>query len=144
MQDTVLKSILDKLSASLKNVYGSKLKTSILYGSVARGTATQELDIDIMVLVDSSTEELKKYADKLCDVSTDFALEYFKVFSNIDVCYAEFNEWKQVLPFCLRNGKTTVRKQNINQLIWENKGSSKSFFFDLSYYVSIVFADEMS
>lgn len=25
--------------------------------------------------------------------------EYFKVFSIIDVCYEEFNQWKQVLPF---------------------------------------------
>ena len=99
IQDNELKSILEKLSASIKEVYGSKLKSIILYGSVARGTATPESDIDIMVLVDSSAEELKKYADKLCDVSTDFALEYFKVFSIIDVCYAEFSEWKQVLPF---------------------------------------------
>lgn len=99
IQDNGLKNILDKLSASLKAVYGNKLKAVILYGSVARGTATPESDIDIMVLVDSSIEELKKYADKLCDVSTDFALEYFKVFSIIDVCYAEFSEWKQVLPF---------------------------------------------
>ncbi|MBO5372313.1 MAG: nucleotidyltransferase domain-containing protein [Lachnospiraceae bacterium] len=99
IQDNELKNILEKLSASIKVVYGSKLKAIILYGSVARGTATPESDIDIMVLVDSSAEELKKYADKLCDVSTDFALEYFKVFSIIDVCYAEFSEWKQVLPF---------------------------------------------
>lgn len=99
IQDNELKNILDKLSVSLKAVYGNKLKAIILYGSAARGTATQESDIDIMVLVDSSTEELKKYTDKLCDVSTDFALEYFKVFSIIDVCYAEFSEWKQVLPF---------------------------------------------
>lgn len=99
IQDNELKSILDKLSASLKAVYGNKLKAIILYGSVARGTATPESDIDIMVLVDFSTEELKKYADKLCDVSTDFALQYFKVFSIIDVCYAEFSEWQQVLPF---------------------------------------------
>ena len=99
IQDSELKNVLDKLSESLKLVYGSKLKSIILYGSVARGTATPESDIDIMVLVDSSTEELKKYEDKLCDVSTDFALEYFKVFSIIDVCYEEFSEWKQILPF---------------------------------------------
>lgn len=99
IQDKELKNILEKLSASLRGVYGSKLKAIILYGSVARGTATPESDIDIMVLVDSSAEELKRYADKLCDVSTDFALEYFKVFSIIDVCYAEFSKWKQVLPF---------------------------------------------
>ena len=97
--DKELKHILDKLSESLVGVYGSKLKSIILYGSVAKGTATLESDIDIMVLVDLSAKELKQYQDKLSDVSTDFALEYLKVFSIIDVCYAEFSEWKQVSPF---------------------------------------------
>ena len=63
IQDSELNNILDKLAASLKSVYGTKLKAVILYGSVARGTATPDSDIDIMVLVDSSPEELKKYAD---------------------------------------------------------------------------------
>lgn len=99
IQDNELKNILDKLSASLKTVYGNRLKAVILYGSVARGTATPESDIDIMVLVDTDKENLKKYEDKLCEVTTDIELECFKVFSVIDVCYSEFNEWKQVLPF---------------------------------------------
>lgn len=99
VQDKELKGILDKLSESLLKVYGSKLKSIILYGSIAKGTATPESDVDIMLLVDLSTEELKKYQKKLCDVSTDFALEYLKVFSIIDVCYAEFNQWKQISPF---------------------------------------------
>ena len=76
-----------------------KLKSIILYGSVARGAATSESDIDIMILVDGYAEELKKYEEQLTDVSTDFALEYFKVFSIIDVSYSEFSQWKQTLPF---------------------------------------------
>ncbi len=94
-----LKNILNKLSNSLIEIYGSKLRAVILYGSTANGTATPESDIDIMVLVESSTIELKQYEEKLCDVSTNFALEYFQVFSIVDVCYAEFNRWKQTLPF---------------------------------------------
>ena len=65
MLDDKLKEILDQLSISLKSIYGAKLKSVILYGSVARGTATTESDIDIMVLVDLSPEELKNYADQL-------------------------------------------------------------------------------
>lgn len=99
VQNKELQNILNKLTESLAEVYGKKLKSVILYGSVARGTATPESDIDIMVLVDLSAEELKKYEEKLCDVSTDFALEYFKVFSLIDISYEEFSKWKQVLPF---------------------------------------------
>lgn len=59
VQDRELKSILDKLAESLINVYRDKLKSVILYGSFARGTAAPESDIDVLVLVDSPLEELK-------------------------------------------------------------------------------------
>lgn len=50
VQDRELKSILDKLAESLINVYRDKLKSVILYGSFARGTAAPESDIDVLVL----------------------------------------------------------------------------------------------
>ena len=52
-----------------------------------------------MVLVDLSPDRLKDYEEKLCEVSTDFALEYFKVFSIVDISYQEYEEWKHILPF---------------------------------------------
>jgi hypothetical protein len=52
-----------------------------------------------MVLVDVPEEELKSYRDALCDLSVDFDLEYIKVFSIVDICYARFSAWKDVLPF---------------------------------------------
>lgn len=94
-----LKKILELLAESLEKIYGDKLKAVILYGSVARGTATSESDIDLMVLVDTDANGLKEYEDRLCDISSDYALEYLKVFSIIDVCYEEFNHWKNILPF---------------------------------------------
>lgn len=97
--DQGLRKILSDLVVSLTEVYGNKLKSVILYGSVVKGTATDESDIDIMVLVDADTDELKMYTDRLCDVSSDYALEYFRVFSIIDVCYEEFDRWRYVLPF---------------------------------------------
>jgi len=40
----------------LKNRYGSAIKAVILYGSHVRGDATQESDIDLLVVVDSSLD----------------------------------------------------------------------------------------
>lgn len=91
--------ILLQLTEELKNIYQSALKAVILYGSVARGTAGEDSDIDIMVVVDVPQSMLKSYEEKLCDISTDFALEYFKVFSIVDVSYSEYEAWKEVLPF---------------------------------------------
>lgn len=99
MQIEELSNIFSTMIQRFKDVYGTKLKSVILYGSVAKGTAEADSDIDIMILIDGTMEELKLYEDKLSDISTDFSLEYIKVFSIIDVCYTEFVEWKHILPF---------------------------------------------
>ena len=57
IQDMDLRKMLLELEEKLQRVYGNKLKAVILYGSVARGTATEESDIDIMVLVDGTAQE---------------------------------------------------------------------------------------
>ncbi|MCD8325967.1 MAG: nucleotidyltransferase domain-containing protein [Lachnospiraceae bacterium] len=99
IKDDRLQNMLRELSELLCQVYGSKLKAVILYGSVARGTQTEGSDIDIMVLVDGDDDVLRSFWDKLSDVSTEMALKYLEVFSIIDVSYQEYNDWKMVSPF---------------------------------------------
>ena len=90
LQDIELKKMLTELADMLQTVYQEKLKAVILYGSVARGTATDESDIDVMVLVDGTDQELRMFEDKLSDV---------KVFSIIDVSYQEYMTWMTISPF---------------------------------------------
>lgn len=99
IKDQELKEMLEELSSLLRQVYGDRLKSIILYGSVARGTQTEGSDIDIMVLIDGDEAELRKYADQLNDVSTDMSLKYIKVFSIMDVSYQEYLDWEQISPF---------------------------------------------
>ena len=99
IKDEKLKKILQEMAELLKQVYGDRLKTIILYGSVARGTQTEESDVDIMVLIDGTDAQLREYDERLSDVSTDMALKYMTVFSIIDVKYQEYQEWKTVSPF---------------------------------------------
>ena len=99
IQDKKLKNILQELSELLHKVYGNRLKSVILYGSVARGTQTEDSDVDIMVLIDGTDAQLREYDEKLSDVSTELALKYMKVFSIIDVKYQEYQDWKSVSPF---------------------------------------------
>ena len=99
LQDEKLKKILMELAEMLQEVYRDKLKEVILYGSVARGTATDDSDVDIMVLVDGTDQELRAFEDRLSDVSTDISIKYFKVFSIIDVCYQEYMYWMKISPF---------------------------------------------
>ena len=97
--DGKLREILQEMGELLKSVYGNRLKTIILYGSVARGTQTEDSDIDIMILVDGTDEQLREYNERLSDISTELALKYVMVFSIIDVKYQEYQEWKTVSPF---------------------------------------------
>ena len=97
--DENIKKMLTELAESLQKVYGDKLKTIVLYGSVARGTQTDDSDIDIMVLIDGNTDELRQYDDKLNDVSTDFSLKYLKVLSVVDISYQEYEDWRNLSPF---------------------------------------------
>ena len=99
LQNKELEKVLGELADMLQEVYRDKLKAVILYGSAARGTATNESDIDIMILVDGTDQELKCFEDKLNNVSTDISLKYFKVFSIIDVSYQEFTSWMEISPF---------------------------------------------
>ena len=97
--DENIKKMLAELAESLQQVYGDKLKTIVLYGSVARGTQTDDSDIDIMVLIDGNNDELRQYDDKLNDVSTDFSLKYLKVLSVVDISYQEYEDWRNLSPF---------------------------------------------
>lgn len=99
MNDEQMKHMLQELSELLHSAYGDRLKSVILYGSVARGTQTDESDIDIMVLVDGDNAVLRSYSDKLSDVSTGMSLKYCKVFSIIDVSYQEYEDWEHISPF---------------------------------------------
>lgn len=99
IKDEKLREILQEMAELLQQVYGNRLKAVILYGSVARGTQTVDSDVDIMVLVDGTDTELRRYGEKLCDVSTELALKYFMVFSIIDVRYQEYLDWREISPF---------------------------------------------
>ncbi|MDO4322103.1 MAG: nucleotidyltransferase domain-containing protein [Lachnospiraceae bacterium] len=99
LQDIGLKTMLQELVDMLEQVYGDKLKAVILYGSVARGEATSESDVDIMLLIDGDNQELRLFEDKLSDISTDLSIKYSKVLSIIDISYQEYIRWIEILPF---------------------------------------------
>lgn len=69
----------------------------VLYGSVARGTSTEESDIDIALLMKGNLD--KDTEDKLSDIVVDMNLKYDKVFSVIDIDYDKFQKWEKVMPF---------------------------------------------
>lgn len=90
------KELLSRLITELLNVYGSSIRSIILFGSAARGTQTAESDIDIAVIY---TEESRKQHERTLDVITDLNLEYDKIISVIMIDEAKFQMWGDIIPF---------------------------------------------
>lgn len=71
----------------------------ILYGSYARGDFREDSDIDIMILMDLNETDMKKYEDRIYDITYDFnfsrGTEIMPVIQNI----RHFNYWKKAYLF---------------------------------------------
>ncbi len=70
-----IKNILTEFKAEIKSIYGKKLKKVILYGSWARGEATKESDIDLVVIFKDKIIPGKEI-DRMNDIITDINLKY--------------------------------------------------------------------
>ncbi len=89
--------ILNELVDGILEIMKPSVERIILYGSVARGTSTDESDIDVAVLVrDVLTNEIQEL---LSGFVVDMNLKYDKVFSVLDIDYSDFRKWEGVTPF---------------------------------------------
>ncbi len=70
-----IQKILEEFKTEVKRLYGRQLKNVILYGSWARGDATQESDIDLLIVLDKEVI-LGKEIDRTVDIITDINLKY--------------------------------------------------------------------
>ena len=96
---------ISELVSGLKKLYGDNLCRIILYGSKARGNATEDSDIDILIV-------LKKYNrwdeefEKICNIVNDICYQYEILISCVI---------KQEKEFIMRNTPLllNVRKEGI-------------------------------
>lgn len=91
-----LQDVLDRMLPGFCAIFGDALESIILYGSVARGTATEDSDVDIALIVRGYTEEMH---EKMIDLTVDLELDYGKVLSVLLIDYDNFVEWEDVLLF---------------------------------------------
>ena len=92
-----MEKILDELVTGILEIMKPFVVQIILYGSVARGTDTEESDVDVAVLIKGGLD--KDMEDRISDFIVDMNLKYDKVFSVIDIDYDTFCKWKGVTPF---------------------------------------------
>lgn len=94
-----LNAVLDRVREESKQIYGAKLERIILYGSYARGDNTDESDIDIMILLDCSADEIRKLRSATTEMASDISLEEGVFLSVLLRDKKNFDENADFLPF---------------------------------------------
>ena len=97
-----IEGILNEFTKRIEDYFGDSLIKVLLYGSYARGEQNingEHSDIDIMILVNTPSDELKELQKKVLDYSFDLNLKYNILISpiveNIDV----YNQRKDFMVF---------------------------------------------
>jgi predicted nucleotidyltransferase len=103
-------NVMHELVAGILAVMQEQVVSIILYGSVARGTNTEDSDIDVALLIKGELDPVTE--DRLSDFIVDMDLKYDKVFSVIDIDIDKFSTWESTMPF-YRN----VKKEGI--VLWK-------------------------
>ncbi len=92
-----------------RSVYGDSIVAIYLYGSYAKGNYTDESDIDITAIVRGDRADLQEKLKQVWDISADIGLENDIVISPTVIPYAEYEEYKEILPYYMNIRKEGKR-----------------------------------
>jgi predicted nucleotidyltransferase len=99
-------TIVEQLRGAVAEAYGQRLRRIVLYGSWARGEATEESDIDVLVVL----EEPLAYDDelrRLSRIATSLTIEHGVYVSAQPISARDFEERSE--PFLLNVRREGVR-----------------------------------
>ena len=110
MTKDLIDSAMKDLAEEARIIYGDKLKEVILFGSCARGDFEDDSDVDVMILVDVSKEEIQDADNKIDPAihKLDRKYDFDLLFAPVVQSYEEFNYWLDAMPFF-----KSVRKEGI-------------------------------
>ena len=92
----------------IHEIYGRELKAVILYGSYARGDYSSDSDVDIMLLVDLTPEEMDPYSDALSELGYEYNVNYDIWMMPVVKNLQHFKQWAAAYPFY-----TNVQKEGV-------------------------------
>ena len=90
---TGTREVIEKFKEEVKKLYGQRLKNIILYGSWARGEATEESDIDLLVVLKGKVQPGQEL-DRMIDIITEINLAHdvlISVYPESEESYATVN-----------------------------------------------------
>jgi predicted nucleotidyltransferase len=92
-------SIVYKFLQDLKRILGEKLAKVIVYGSYARGDYRDNSDVDIMILVKMSDEEIRTVKNDIYDLAFDVEMSTGIEISPVIKNEEQYEYWVDTLPF---------------------------------------------
>ena len=92
-------SIIYKFSQEVKRTLGEKLTKVIVYGSYARGDYRDNSDVDIMILVKLSDEEIRAIKNDIYDLAFDVEMSTGIEISPVIKNEEQYEYWVDTLPF---------------------------------------------
>jgi predicted nucleotidyltransferase len=106
MMNEHVRTIVRRVKDFLVGKYGSGIKAVILYGSYARGTATEDSDVDLLVVVENSLDpwQVRRSLDALL---FDILLETGELVSVVVVPEAYYEGYTS--PFLINVRREGVR-----------------------------------
>lgn len=103
-----MQNLIEQYTIEIGKIYGKHLRKVILYGSYARGDFSSDSDVDIMILLDMSDLELKKYSQQLSYMTYDFNLDNDIDIKPIAKSEQHFRKWVVNDPFYANINKEGV------------------------------------
>lgn len=104
--DKELMTTVKAMISNLTEIYGGTIEKIVLYGSYARGTQTEESDVDIALLLNKDPE--KRATEKMIKNVAQHELECGRVLSVVEIQESKFDVWKSSLPFYMNIDKEGI------------------------------------
>lgn len=104
-----VRKIIEELCVSMASLFPQDQIEAILFGSYARGDAEPGSDIDVLILVDASRQDISAQNWQVGDLAAALLLDYGIVVSPIVENRGYFNSNVNVLPFYCNVDREGVR-----------------------------------
>ena len=104
--DKELMTALRSVVSDLASIYGESLRSIVLYGSYARGSQTEDSDVDLAVIL--RKKPTKRTTDEAISCLSRYELEFGRALSVVDIQESQYEVWKNSLPFYMNINKEGI------------------------------------
>lgn len=92
-------TILSEVFERTRELFGNSLVNCYLYGSYARGDFDEESDVDILLTVDSSDDDIRAHNKSLAKIDSDLSLDHNVTVSITVKPFEHFTRYAEISPF---------------------------------------------